>query len=134
MRISFGKVDLDSKPFESSKNQTSSTSSYQHRGCDTPQNFFRLFHFLKKCKEIGAGEIDTNDVSKLCISFHICSSFAANQQTDYFLIYDHGKVTGFIFALKTISKYFFQDFVLKIFKNDNIHSQFIMIVLSFLLK
>ena len=39
MRISFAKADLDSKPFESSKNQASSTSSYQHRGYDTPQNY-----------------------------------------------------------------------------------------------
>lgn len=48
---------------------------------------------------------------------------------DYFLMYDNSKVIGFIFALKTISNYFFQDFVLAIFENDNVHSQIIMIVI-----
>ena len=44
-------------------------------------------------------------------------------------MYDNSKVIGFIFALKTISNYFFQDFVLAIFENDNVHSQIIMIVI-----
>lgn len=113
-----------------------------------------MFHVIweKIDGEFRAGDIDINAVYELYISFPFLLSFTTDQQNrkwllwcyndyviiivriikcfnDYFLMYDNSKVIGFIFALKTISNYFFQDFVLAIFENDNVHSQIIMIII-----